>query len=175
MYSLRCSSSGIGTSRTVSPGTAAQVSSAGSRASSAISGTRTGLPPVGRGSWTCRLEVAWDPTVHRDGLPFSQRVIDVAVAAGEADPLHHAGLDFVGALPVAVLVTVPTVVGDHLAGAHRGRNLGPRRERSDVVVHRDQVVVLHVATGGIDGGHLDEGLAPMRLEDHRICLVHGGD
>src|SRR3989304_2099185 len=60
-----------------------------------------------------------------DGLPGERAEAEMAVAAGQVQPLDHAGLDTGRVLPAAELERLKAVVDDHLAGGHRRRELSP--------------------------------------------------
>src|SRR3970282_1915402 len=55
--------------------------------------------------------------VDGDGLPAEGTEAEMAVAAGQVEPLAHAGLDHGWGFPAAELERLQPVVDDHLAGA----------------------------------------------------------
>src|SRR3989304_1077211 len=94
--------------------------------------------------------------VDGDGLPAEGAKAEMAVAAGQVQPLDHAGLDTGRGLPAAELERLPAVAEDHLAGAHRRRELGPDTEVAHVVVGAYLVALADAAGGGVVHVHEHE-------------------
>src|SRR3972149_847531 len=84
--------------------------------------------------------------VDGDGLPAEGAEAEMTVAAGQVQPLDHARLDAGWVLPAAEQERRKAVVDDHLAGPHRGRELGPDAEITHIVVGA-HLIALADATG----------------------------
>src|SRR3990172_10241675 len=94
-------------------------------------------------------DVCSSDLVDGDGLPALGAEAEVAVAAGQVEPLDHARLGVGGVLPAGEHEGLVAVVDDELAGADRGRDLGPDIEAALVVVGADEVAFADLAGGGV--------------------------
>ena len=97
----------------------------------------------------------------------------MAVAAGQVQPLDHAGLDAGWVFPAAELERLKAVVDDHLAGPHRRRELGPDAEITHVVVGAHLVALADAAGGGVVHVHEHERAALVRLLHDAVDDVGG--
>src|SRR3972149_9898548 len=97
----------------------------------------------------------------------------MAVTACKVEPLDHARFEVGGALPGAVLVGLPAVVGDDLAGPNGGRELGGGDEDAHVVVDLDLFAVVDAQAAGVVVVEEDVGPAAGGLLQHGVVDVHG--
>src|SRR3990170_1660344 len=113
--------------------------------------------------------------VDGDGLPAEGAEAEMAVAAGQVQPLDHAGLDAGRVLPAAELERLEPVVDYYLAGAHRRRELGPDAEVTHVVVGAHLVALADAAASGVVHVHEHERAALVRLLHDAVDDVGGVD
>src|SRR3990172_3775696 len=89
---------------------------------------RAGMPSPLLSSAVHPLHLQADGPIDGDGLPAEGAEAEMAVAAGQVQPLHHAGLDAGRVLPAAELERLDAVVYYNLPLPHRRRELGPDTE-----------------------------------------------
>src|SRR3990172_3254528 len=128
------------------------------------------VPPL-----TGLLDVDGHRAVYGDRLPMKRPVFEVPVAAGQVEPLDHAGLDVSLGVPPFVHVRLEAVVDDDLVWADGGRQLCRYERCSGIVEDADQIAVLDAPLLRLGVVNEHERLAAVGVLDDVIGQVHGVD